>query len=123
MARTQPARILVADDEEPVRVMAQKALQEAGFAVDVAPDGSAAYDALKATAYDLLITDIMMPGLDGIELALLATQDRPNLPVILMSGVAAQRARAHNLDALVREVLAKPFSLAEIRDAARRALV
>ncbi|MSO71321.1 MAG: response regulator [Alphaproteobacteria bacterium] len=102
--------------------MAQKALQEAGFVVDVAPDGSAAYDALKATAYDLLITDIMMPGLDGIELALLATQDRPGLPVILMSGLAAQRARAHNLDALVREVLAKPFSLAEIRDAARRAL-
>lgn len=103
-------------------MMAQKALQEAGFVVDVAPDGSAAYDALKATAYDLLITDIMMPGLDGIELALLATQDRPGLPVILMSGLAAQRARAHNLDALVREVLAKPFSLAEIRDAARRAL-
>jgi DNA-binding response OmpR family regulator len=116
------ARILVADDEEPVRAMARRALEEAGFAVDVAPDGLEALEALKAGTYDLLITDIMMPGLDGIELALLAARERPGLPVILMSGLPAQRARAHNLDALVREVLAKPFSLSEIRDAARRAL-
>ena len=116
------ARILLAEDEEPIRAFARRALESDGFEVDVAPDGIDALGALKARTYDLLITDIMMPGLDGIELALLATQERPGLPVILMSGFAAQRARAHNLEALIREVVAKPFSLAEITAAARRAL-
>ena len=116
------ARILVAEDDEPVRLSAQRALRDSGHHVDAAPDGLAALAAIKARAYDLLITDIMMPGMDGIELALLAGVERPDMRIVLMSGLAAQRERARNLDALVREVLTKPFSLAELREAATRAL-
>ncbi len=105
-----------------MRSLARRALETEGYTVDEAPDGIEALSALKSRAYDLLVTDIVMPGLDGIELALLVAKERPGLPVILMSGLAAQRERAHNLDALVRDVLAKPFTLSELRDAARRAL-
>ena len=63
---------------------------------------------------DLLLTDIVMPGLDGIALALKVAKDFPRVRILLMTGYAAERQRAHNLDALIHRVIAKPFSLQEI---------
>jgi CheY-like chemotaxis protein len=109
------ARILVADDELALRSFVARALAGAGHEVAEAEDGSEALAKLAAAPYDLLLSDIVMPGMDGIELALIATHRQPNLRVLLMSGHADQRERAHNLDALVRDVIAKPFTLADIR--------
>ncbi len=63
-----------------------------------------------------------MPQLDGIALALKVGKEFPGLRIVLMTGYTAERERAHNLDALVQEVIGKPFSVAEICDATDAAL-
>jgi DNA-binding response OmpR family regulator len=63
-----------------------------------------------------------MPIMDGIALALAAARDRPELLIVLMTGYADQRERAHGLDALIHDVIQKPFSVAEIRAAVNMAL-
>ncbi len=87
-------------------------------------DGSDALDALKREngRFDLLLTDIRMPIMDGIALSLAAARDFPDLTILLMTGYADQRERAHGLDALIHDVIAKPFSLAALRGAVDEAL-
>jgi two-component system, cell cycle response regulator CpdR len=63
-----------------------------------------------------------MPIMDGIALALAAARDYPDLTILLMTGYADQRERAHGLDALIHDVISKPFSLAEIKSAVAEAL-
>lgn len=116
------ARILVAEDDQAVRTFVSRALRRRGFDVTAVSDGSQALEALRGESFDLLITDIVMPGLDGIGLALKVARDQPDLPVLLMTGYSAERQRAHNLDELVCRVLVKPFTLKEICDAAEDAL-
>jgi CheY-like chemotaxis protein len=118
------ATILIADDEEPLRGFIARALQLDGHRVDAAADGAEALDMLLAEGarYDLLLTDIRMPMMDGIALALAAAQERPTLPILLMTGFADQRERARDLDALIRDVLTKPFSLADLRAVVARTL-
>ena len=76
----------------------------------------------SAGRYDLVVADIMMPGLDGIALALKIAQDYPDTRVLMITGYAAERQRAHNLDSLIHKVIAKPFSLEEIIQAVSDAL-
>ena len=73
-------------------------------------------------AFDLLLTDIKMPVMDGIALALAAARDEPKLSILLMTGYADQRERAHDLEALIQDVIAKPFTLSgAVRRGGRRA--
>jgi two-component system cell cycle response regulator CpdR len=72
--------------------------------------------------FDLLLTDIRMPVMDGIALSLAAARDYPELTILLMTGYADQRERAHGLDALIHDVIPKPFTLAALRDAVNEAL-
>jgi CheY-like chemotaxis protein len=69
-----------------------------------------------------LLTDIRMPVMDGIALALAAARDHPAMTILLMTGYADQRERAHGLDALIHSVITKPFSLGELRAAVNGAL-
>ena len=108
------AKILLAEDESAVSEFVNRALAHAGHEVVAVPDGLAAVAALAAGRFDLLLSDIVMPGLDGIALALKAGKDHPQLKILLMSGYASERQRAHNLEALAHRVVAKPFTLAEI---------
>ncbi len=108
------ARILLAEDEAAVREFVVRALGHKGHAVKAVPDGFAALAALAAQSFDLLLCDIVMPGLDGIGLALKAGKDYPALRILLMTGYSAERQRAHNLAALAHRVIAKPFTLDEI---------
>lgn len=119
------ARILVTEDDEAVRTFVKRALELDGHAVDVAEDGAEAVETLKAddAGYDLLLSDIKMPVMDGIALALVVARDWPQLPILLMTGYADQRERAHGLDALVHDVVTKPFSLADIRRVVGKALI
>lgn len=117
------AQILIAEDDLAVQNFVARALTHRGHEVSAVGDGGQALEALERKGFDLLITDIVMPGLDGIGLALKVARDYPRLPVLLMSGYSAERQRAHNLDELICKVVPKPFTLKEICDAADQALV
>ena len=118
------ARILIAEDEEPLRTLIQRALTEEGHAVVATADGAEALDVLvsKQGNFDLLLADIKMPVMDGIALALAVARDFPNLPILLMTGYADQRERVSGLEALICDVIAKPFALAELKFAVDSAL-
>jgi len=116
------AKILIAEDEETLGAQAARALLAEGHAVKLAPDGAAALEALSHEPFDLLLADIKMPVMDGIALALAAARDYPDLVVMLMTGYADQRERACGLEALIHDVLTKPFTLAQLRQAVGAAL-
>jgi len=116
------ARILIAEDSAEVRELVARALVRDGHLVTSVEDGVKALEALAEDTYDLIIADIVMPELDGISLALKVAKDFPDLPILLMTGYAAERERARNLDALIQDVIVKPFSLKDICEAARRVL-
>ena len=118
------ARILIAEDEEPLRTLVARALAEEGHAVTAAADGAEALDVLQSEddGFDLLLADIKMPVMDGIALALAVARDFPELPILLMTGYADQRERISGLEALICDVIAKPFALAEIKFAVASAL-
>ena len=118
------ARILIAEDDEAVRALVRRALELDGHAVTTAEDGGEALEVIRREngRFDLLLSDIRMPVMDGIALALAAARDFPGLRILLMTGYAEQRERAHGLEAIVRDVVQKPFTLAEIRRAVAEAL-
>ena len=118
------ARILIAEDEEALRGFVVRALTQDGHEVFAAPDGAEALDVLTRNGgrFDLLLADIKMPVMDGIALALAVARDYPKVIILLMTGYADQRERAHGLDALIHDVITKPFTLAEIRAAVQGAL-
>lgn len=119
------ARILIAEDNEDLRDLVVRALSEDGHEITEAADGAAALEQLRKAKveFDLLLSDIKMPVMDGIALALATGRDHPNVAIMLMTGYADQRERTYGLDALVRDVIAKPFSLEQIKSAVRGALV
>lgn len=118
------ARILIADDEEPLRLLVARAIAMDGHDIVTAEDGAEALEILtrEEGAFDLLLTDIKMPIMDGIALALSAARDFPELTILLMTGYADQRERASGLNAIVHDVVTKPFSVADIRTAVADAL-
>ena len=116
------ANILVAEDDEAVRAFVARALSYLGHQVRSVPDGSGALVALEREDFDLVLTDIVMPVMDGIALALKIAKEYPSLKVLMMTGYADEKQRAHNLDLLIHNVVAKPFTLEQICDAVGAAL-
>jgi CheY-like chemotaxis protein len=118
------SRVLIVDDEEPMRLLVARAIAMDGHDITTAADGVEALDILsgKDGAFDLLLTDIQMPVMDGIALALTAARDFPQVTILLMTGFADQRERASGLDAIAHDVISKPFSVADIRTAVADAL-
>ncbi|QQO35039.1 response regulator [Bradyrhizobium diazoefficiens] len=117
-------KVLIADDEDSMRQLVARAVAMDGHEIVTAQDGAEALEILTREdgAFDLLLTDIQMPVMDGIALALSAARDFPQLTILLMTGFADQRERASNLNALVHDVVTKPFSVADIRTAVADAL-
>ena len=115
-------RILVVDDEPAARTLVTKALVADGYAVVAAEDGMQALEALAKSPFDMVLTDIVMPGIDGIELALKVAKDFPDTAILLMSGYPDERRRASGLESLFREVIEKPFALADLRTLVRNCL-
>jgi len=118
------ARILIAEDEDAMRALVARAMATDGHDTVTARDGAEALEILTGEdgAFDLLLTDIQMPVMDGIALALAAARDFPQLMILLMTGFADQRERASNLNAIAHDVITKPFSVADIRIAVADAL-
>ena len=106
--------VLVAEDNPAVREFITRSLSSAGHKIIAVADGQQALDALAKDKFDVLVTDIVMPNVDGIALALKAVRLFPDLRIVMISGYAQERMRAHNLDALAHRIIAKPFTLAEI---------
>jgi CheY-like chemotaxis protein len=117
------ARVLLAEDEAAVREFIRRALTAHGHTVVAVADGAEALGRLATENYDLLLTDIVMPVMDGIALALKVAKEYPDLRILMMTGYAAEKQRAHNLELLVHDVLAKPFTMDQICGAVAAALV
>ena len=122
------ARILLVEDEPSVREFVMRALRGIGHEVEVAGDGSEALMALarvraNSKQYDLLLSDILMPVMDGVSLALAVSRDVPQMKIVLMTGYSDQRERAHGLNAIVSEILLKPFTLDELVALVQRVLL
>src|SRR5690606_25270526 len=96
----------------------------AGHEVTTAEDGDLGLASIREAAgdYDLVLSDIRMPAMDGIEMAKRAAGEFPGLKVLLMTGYAEQRERAADLEAIVIDVVAKPFALHELRTKVSQAL-
>ena len=119
------ARILIAEDEESLRTLVTRALALDGHDVVTASNGAEALAILarEGAAIHLFLTDVRMPVMDGITLALAAASEHPDLSILLMTGYADQRERAAGLDALVHDVITKPFSAGMICSTVNEALV
>ncbi|MBK8456647.1 MAG: response regulator [Phyllobacteriaceae bacterium] len=120
----QTHRILVVEDDESVRALAARALSGGGRMIDTAADGEEGLALIDAAAggYDLVVSDIRMPALDGIAMAKAAAERYPDLKILLMTGYAEQRERAADLTNIIIDVLQKPFQLADLRSAVNSAL-
>ena len=116
-------RILLTEDDDSVRTFVSRALELDGHKVDTACDGAEALERLteRDGRYDLLVSDVKMPVMDGIALAHQAAGHWPGLPILLMTGYADQRERADDLSQVIRDVLTKPFTLQQIREAVTEA--
>jgi CheY-like chemotaxis protein len=118
------SRVLIVDDEESMRMLVARAIAMDGHQTETAQDGAEALEILtrEQGRFDLLLTDIQMPVMDGIALALATARDFPKLTILLMTGFADQRERAYGLNAIAHDVISKPFSVADIRTAVADAL-
>jgi PAS domain S-box-containing protein len=114
--RGQPPRVLVADDNTDMREYLARLLRTAGYQVTTVADGQAALDAVRAGAPDLVISDVMMPRLDGLGLvaALRADVRTAAVPALLLSARAGQEASIEGLLAGADDYLVKPFSAVEL---------
>ncbi len=116
------AKILLVDDDASMRSMVARALTSDGHHVTEASDGEAALETLsKSSDFHMLLTDVQMPGMDGLTLAGRATASAPALRVIVISALEQQAVNAGKLGPKARW-LAKPFTLDQIRAEVRSAL-
>lgn len=116
------ARIILAEDDDNLRPFLARSLENAGHEVLAFSDGEEALPALHAGGIDILISDLVMPGMNGIELARHAREHTPDLPVIFITGFSAVAMEALNSVDGVSKVLSKPFHLNSLVDAVRTAL-
>ena len=108
------AHILLAEDDESLRKFLAQALVRAGHAVTDFGDGSEAWECLKGDRFDLLLTDIVMPGMDRIELAKRAAEMNQALKIMFITGFAAVALHPSSQAPKQAKVLSKPFHLREI---------
>jgi len=108
------AKILLAEDDEDLRGFLVRALEKAGHELASFGDGSGAYEELKNDHFDLLLTDIVMPEMDGIELARRAAELDPTLKIMFITGFAAVALNPDNKAPKDAKILSKPFHLRDL---------
>ena len=107
-------KILLAEDDDDMRRFLEKALDRAGYRVVAFDNGASAYDRLREEPFTLLLTDIVMPEMDGIELARRATEIDPDLKVMFITGFAAVALNPDSKAPKDAKVLSKPFHLRDL---------
>jgi len=115
-------RVLVADDEASIRELLGRTLALAEYDVDVAVDGRSALDRLRVDNYDLLIADLRMPGVDGLQLIREARRFSATLKVIIITGYSSESAAIEAVNLGVNGYLTKPFRVAQVLSAVGKAL-
>ncbi|MDQ3418039.1 MAG: response regulator transcription factor [Acidobacteriota bacterium] len=108
-------RVLVVEDEPKLAAFIRKGLLEDQFAVDVAGDGETAVRMAEAARYDLIILDIMLPGMDGFAVCAAVRGRQPDLPILMLSARGLIEDRVQGLDAGADDYLTKPFAFSELR--------
>jgi excisionase family DNA binding protein len=127
-ARTPPAaaagrpRVLVVDDEATIRDLLSKTLALAEYDVDLAPDGRSALERLRIIPYDLLITDLKMPGVDGLAVIREARRLKADIPVIIITGFSTEASAIEAVNLGVSGYLTKPFRVPRVLAVAAKAL-
>ena len=116
------ARILLAEDDDNLRRFLGRGLVRAGHTVLSAADGEQALALVLAEPVDLLLADVVMPGLDGIELARRASERWPNLRVMFITGFAAVALSPDSKAPRAAKVLSKPFHLRDLVNEVERLL-
>ncbi len=119
---TKACRVLVVDDEEIVQSLVRDALEDEGHSVRTASNGSEAVEILNTDDIQLLITDIRMPGMDGIELTRLAREQNPAIGVVFITGYATLNSAKDAIKQGALDYVMKPFELSEIRQAVHNAV-
>ncbi len=108
------AKIILAEDDNDMRLFLARALEKAGHEVTSFAEGASAFEALKGVTVDLLLTDIVMPEMDGIELARRAAELDPGLKIMFITGFAAVALHPDSRAPKDAKVLSKPFHLREL---------
>jgi excisionase family DNA binding protein len=121
-AGTARPRVLVVDDEASIRDLLSKTLALAEYDIDVAPDGRSALERMRMYAYDLLIADLKMPGMDGLTLIREAKRFKADLPVLIITGFSTEASAIEAVNLGVAGYLTKPFRVPQVLAAAAKAL-
>ena len=116
------ARVLVVDDEATIRDLLLKTLALAEYDVDLAPDGRSAIERLRMVPYDLLITDLKMPGVDGLAVIREARRLKADIPVIIITGFSTEASAIEAVNLGVSGYLTKPFRVPRVLAVAAKAL-
>jgi two-component system cell cycle response regulator CpdR len=114
MSAKTMAKIILAEDDDDMRRFLVKALEKAGHVVTSFGEGASAFEEIKQTTFDLLLTDIVMPEMDGIELARRASELDPSLKIMFITGFAAVALHPDSKAPKDAKVLSKPFHLRDL---------
>ena len=115
-------RVLVVDDEASIRDLLSKTLALAEYEVDTAADATSALDRMRSGAYDLMIADLKMPGMDGLTLIRQAKRIKADMPVIIITGFSTESSAIEAVNLGVAGYLTKPFRVPQVLAAAAKAL-
>jgi excisionase family DNA binding protein len=115
-------RVLIVDDEATIRDLLSKTLALAEYDVDLASDGRTALERLRIIPYDLLITDLKMPGVDGLAVIREARRLKADIPVIIITGFSTEASAIEAVNLGVSGYLTKPFRVPRVLAAAAKAL-
>jgi len=113
-SRLPARRILLAEDDDSMRSFIERALVKAGYEVTSFANGREAYERLQQEPFTLLLTDIVMPQMDGIELARRASEIEPDLKIMFITGFAAVTLNTGTKAVAGAQVLSKPFHLKDL---------
>src|SRR4051794_6855924 len=115
-------RILVVEDEAKVGSFIRRALEEESYAVDLCADGPSGLDLARDSSYDLIILDVMLPGMSGLQILEILRKEKLNTPVLIVTARAQVDQRVRGLDAGADDYLTKPFAIEELLARARALL-
>jgi two-component system response regulator RegX3 len=107
-------RILVVEDEPAISDAVSYALREAGYEVDAVGDGSDALEQARTRRYDLMVLDLLLPGLPGIEVCTKLRAEQNDLPIVMLTALDSEHDRVEGLDTGADDYVTKPFSVAEV---------
>lgn len=107
-------KVLLVEDEAAVATMLKKGLSESGYAVTVAPDGRSGLDMGTSSSYDVMILDIMLPGINGLELCKMLRRDGIDTPILMLTALGTTENIVAGLDSGADDYLVKPFKFAEL---------